>query len=812
MLDLLASAATGGKADWQEFYDEATWHFSARGRRGLNSLLSGEHRIWPIDSEALGELSRYLLLAASDYELRIFGFELLANAVGQLPKNLKTRTLRMTLVQAAILLGKSEDAKAWMGRWKDIRQIEHGYLESEELYHSHLQLLGEEASVEPPARWLQQFNRSFTEDGFAPVTLMERDAEPFDRLDCVIPFTGAFEAEDTNDPPVNPKVSVVLTTFRPSRNEIFTSVTSILKQTVHNLEVLVIDDCSGQEWDDLFSEIEGLDSRVRVERMQRNGGTYVARNRGFSLAKGEFVTGQDDDDWSHPQRLEMQIKQLQSNPDAIACRVSAIFCLPSLSRLRLGYKPVNSNASSLMTRNLDMRKAGGFLHARKAADTELARRLERISSKKVVDLPLRLSVVRVEPHSLSRQEFAPGWSHPSRNMFKSSYLTWHGDATPEALERGEKASEVYVPQRFRIDDENQYRKFDVVIAGDWRKYGGPQKSMIEEIWALKENGFSVAVLHLEAVRFMTKRVEPLNPHIQRMINRGEVEQVLYDDLNEVGLLILRYPPILQFAPDEPTSLKVDTMLITANQAPSELDGTDVRYIVEDCTLNAQRMFKCPAKWLPQGPQVREAITPYLNPDELTDFDSPGILDPDAWMTSIPRSPRRDVPVVGRHSRDDPMKWPEVPGVLQQVYATDGSMVVRVMGGGKTPLRTLGLSEAPAGWEILEKDELPVREFLDSLDFFVFFQNSQAIEAFGRSILEAIAANLVVILPPHYEPVFGEAAVYCDADEIESVVNELYYNWPKYIEQQNRAEKILRERFTRQSFASMVTEQLGTKED
>src|SRR5699024_7346536 len=156
--------------------------------------------------------------------------------------------------------------------------------------------------------------------------------------------------------------------------------------------------------------------------------------------------------------------------------------------------------------------------------------------------------------------------------------------------------------------------------------------------------------------------------------------------------------------------------------PSELDGQDIRYLVQDCHVTAKAVFRTEPFWVPQGPQVRKFLEEYLDDSVLATFDMPGILDPEEWWHDRLWY-RSQQPVVGRHSRDDPMKWPEDESVLAGVYPLDGRLDVRIMGGAKTPLRVLNENKIPKGWIVYKTDELDVKEFLYSLDYFVFFQHS-----------------------------------------------------------------------------------------
>lgn len=781
--DILATQATGAGIDWQTL------------RASLTRELDEGTYTEPLDALAQAEIGRILLLSPSeegDLELGVF---ILENTTRVMPANARSRRFRLLLVQHYILAERYESATAALSAWKDIRRTEDEYLVSE------LNNPFRNAGTGDHDVWLTKFNQSLVAHDIAPLFLKDIDAAPFDRVSANARVRHDSLKEEL---PSTPSVSVVMTAYKPAMTELITSVGSILRQTIEPIEVIIVDDASGAEYLPVFAAVERLDSRVRVISLQKNSGTYAARNVGYGASVGEFITGQDDDDWSHPERLEKQVAFMRENPDTAGCRVSGIMCGPDLSRLRLGYKSINSNASSLMIRREQFERAGGFIEMRKAADTEFMHRLERLCNSTVSDLPQPLSLVRILPDSLSRSEFQAGWSHPARRQIKSSYNHWHANSDKSSLEMSDGTSApVYIPRRFRVAPPTDVESFDVVIAGDWRQFGGPQKSMIEEIRALKSRGYRVAVLQLEAPRFMSTAVKPLTPHVQELINDGTVEEILYDDEVHTSVLLLRYPPILQFVPDVASSISVDQMYIVANQAPSELDGSDIRYLVRDCHENAISIFTPNVTWVPQGPQVRDAIRPYLTDDEIEEFDFPGIVDPSDWATAVPRRPRSGLPVVGRHSRDNSMKWPEDGDVLEQVYPMTGIFDVRMMGGSSVPERVLGRDTPPPSWIVYATDALPVRSFLHSLDFYVFYQNTVAVEAFGRAILEAIASNLVVILPPHYAPVFKEAALYARPEDVIGIVQRYHQDRSLYVDQQERALRVLRRDFTHDAFVNRI---------
>lgn len=777
-VDIMAVQASRGKYAWDQLREMILDDVKV-----LNSTIPG-HML---------EISVFLMLRPTNDGDRELGARIIRQVASSIPPKRGNQRARQLLVEHEIVSKRREQALTLLDQWTDIDELEDGYLRAE--LDNPFQFGDADIKV-----WLGNFNRNFAEHGLWPITVDRTRKVAFDGLRCEIPENYLTRRDQSE----RPLITVVVPTYQPVEDELLTAVKSICAQTLSDIEIIIVDDASGPEYKELLERVANLDERIRLINAPKNCGAYVARNIGYMAAQGEFVTGQDDDDWSHPERLAIQLEYLRNNPDKVACRVGAITCLPNLSRVRYGYKYRSPNASTLMLKTADFRKAGGFLPIRKAADTEFFLRLQRIIGKVATTLDVPLTLVRITPDSLSRSEFMSGWSHPARRNFKTSYHMWHrSSASKDLVLQDTSQQPVSIPRRFMIEPRQAPDYYDVVFAGNWQKWGGPQKSMYEEIQALREAGLKLAILDLNAARFMSTKQEALASPIQKLINNHGIDEVFIDDAVSVNLLILRYPPILQFMRREKSELSVKRMIILANQAPSEVDGSDIRYLVNDCHDAATTIFTNDLVWAPQGPQVREAIEPYLGKESISSYDIPGIVNANEWF--IPRSelPRGLLPVIGRYSRDDPMKWPNDPEVLVSIYPTNGSADVRIMGGLKAPLEVLGISTSPEAWTSFTYGSIAPQQFLQSIDFFVFFQHPKATEAFGRSILEAIASGVVVILPQHFEEVFGDAALYCSEADVASLVRQFHENRHQYMEQIERARRIVADRFSYAFYVRLI---------
>jgi glycosyltransferase involved in cell wall biosynthesis len=109
-----------------------------------------------------------------------------------------------------------------------------------------------------------------------------------------------------------PTISVIIPAYNAART-ILETINSVQQQTFSDFEIIVINDGST---DSLVTQLNTInDPRLKVFSYE-NGGLSVARNRGITHATGEFIAFLDADDLWTPDKLELQLAALQSNPKA----------------------------------------------------------------------------------------------------------------------------------------------------------------------------------------------------------------------------------------------------------------------------------------------------------------------------------------------------------------------------------------------------------------------------------------------------------------------------------------------------------------
>ena len=122
-----------------------------------------------------------------------------------------------------------------------------------------------------------------------------------------------------DEPGAAPLVSVIMPAYNAAPF-IEEAITSVLRQTVTDWELLVIDDQSGDNTREIIEKFTERDSRIRMILNDRNMGVAKTRNRGLDLVRGKYVALLDSDDYWHPTMLEAMIARAEeSSADLVYC-------------------------------------------------------------------------------------------------------------------------------------------------------------------------------------------------------------------------------------------------------------------------------------------------------------------------------------------------------------------------------------------------------------------------------------------------------------------------------------------------------------
>lgn len=114
---------------------------------------------------------------------------------------------------------------------------------------------------------------------------------------------------------MNDLISIVLPVYNGAKY-LRESIDSVLAQTYHNWELLIVDDCSSDETPAIALEYTQKDARIRYYRNEENLRLPRNLNKGFTLTSGEYLTWTSDDNRYRPDALEMMYQALQHNANA----------------------------------------------------------------------------------------------------------------------------------------------------------------------------------------------------------------------------------------------------------------------------------------------------------------------------------------------------------------------------------------------------------------------------------------------------------------------------------------------------------------
>jgi hypothetical protein len=343
--------------------------------------------------------------------------------------------------------------------------------------------------------------------------------------------------------------------------------------------------------------------------------------------------------------------------------------------------------------------------------------------------------------------------------------------------------------------------FDILVVGDFRFPGGTSTAAASDILAFADAGYSVGLMPMAAP--ILHRPHPFNPAIGRLIQQGRATLVPQDVAVTARHASLHHPRVFETYPARSLRVTADDAVLVVHHPPVDATGL-AQYDWRSIARIASDLFG-DTVWAPVGPKVRAAFNGLAGAPNLTPADCHNVIH--AAQFALPRRGFSGaVPVIGRHSRPDPDKWPDTRAAFLHAYPAAADLRVRLMGFG--PELDAITGPRPANWQVLAFNAQPVRQFLASIDYFSYFHSPRWIEAFGRSILEAMASGAVPLLPPDFEPLFHEGALYCDAADVAKRVRALHADPAAYARQSEQAVAVVQDRFGPDKAVARIADRIG----
>lgn len=105
----------------------------------------------------------------------------------------------------------------------------------------------------------------------------------------------------------NLTVSVIIPTYNRA-HLVGRAIQSVLNQTYQDFELIIVDDGSTDNTDDIIKEFQKKDKRIKYIRHEKNKGGSAARNSGIKVSRGEYIAFLDSDDEWFIEKLKRQMK------------------------------------------------------------------------------------------------------------------------------------------------------------------------------------------------------------------------------------------------------------------------------------------------------------------------------------------------------------------------------------------------------------------------------------------------------------------------------------------------------------------------
>jgi len=377
-------------------------------------------------------------------------------------------------------------------------------------------------------------NHIFESHGVSGIKLINGSKKTYDRLSGK-KFTKTNSKSDV-------KVSVIVPVYNAA-TYLSTALNSIMRQSWENLEIIIVDDCSTDETARLVRSYMKKDARIKFIKNDHNSGPYVSRNNALAVATGDFITVNDSDDWSHPEKIQIQAQTLIDNPNSIGSISHWARATDDLHFYRRGNPGffIQLNISSLMLRRKELvENFGSWDSVRFGADTELYHRIKRkLGPRSIVETPpIPLSFGRHAEDSLTTSSAFgyPGYLLGARKIYSESTAFNLRAVANLRFPFSLTDRRFYAPQpMIPTYKKGSVSQYDMLFVADFTSRNAVSLTALKQIKELRASNTRIGIVQTSSYEKSFKK--PPIDEIMHVLNSGFVEYLVYGETVETEYLI-----------------------------------------------------------------------------------------------------------------------------------------------------------------------------------------------------------------------------------------------------------------------------------
>lgn len=190
------------------------------------------------------------------------------------------------------------------------------------------------------------------------------------------------------DKKYNPCVSIVIPTYNRA-HLIKKSLKSVLNQTYQNFEIIVVDDGSTDNTQEILESFN--ENRIKYIKHKQNKGTAAARNTGIKHSKCDFIAFQDSDDEWFPEKLEKEMKAFENSTIKVGVVYTGLWYVKNNSKKYVPYPQITKKEGNIHDELLTGNFVSGLSVIRKICFEKLGLFNESLPSLEDWELYIRIS-------------------------------------------------------------------------------------------------------------------------------------------------------------------------------------------------------------------------------------------------------------------------------------------------------------------------------------------------------------------------------------------------------------------------------------